>query len=153
MDKVFLSEFPITDEVAQIRTIVRRFLADWYCWAVVHVSPVGARYDRGSGLCGNLQIFLSNNGVFGRYEQRKFNLELERMFSEDGLDIDYPFGAGAFQMRRLQGNLHEDENRVNWVLNQLPPLEASRVDKFITDFKVRLAAVRYYKDGSPLRFN
>lgn len=153
MKKIFLSDYEITEEVAQIRTIVRRFLADWYCWAVIGSSPAGANYSKSSGLCGNLLSFLSNNGVFGRYEQRKFSLELTRMFSEDGLDIDYPFGAMAFHLGRQRNNLHEDDLRVKWAFSQMTLAEAARVEKYITDFETRLAAIRYYKDGSPLRFS
>lgn len=153
MKKIFLSEYQITDEVAQIRTVVRRFLADWYCWTVVNSSPAGVCYDRSSGLCGNLLSFLSNNGIFGRYEKRAFSLELQRMFSEDGLDIDYPFGSMAYHLGRQRKNLHEDMLRINWAVSKLQFAEVRDVEKFISDFKTRLAAIRYYKDGSPLRFN
>lgn len=107
------------------------FLKDWLCWAKTGINQSGAKYTGTSGLCFALTLFLRNRGIYDGYTHQSLRNELYNRFISAGLDIDYPFGRGAFAMHMAQGSLHTDPARLAWVRRNLPEHHLQHAESFI----------------------
>lgn len=68
------------------------------------------RFDRGEGMCVNLQQLHRDIDV-----QLRLAHELKGQFHTNGLSWTYPFGKGNFHERWLNGTCHECPKRRAWV--------------------------------------
>lgn len=107
------------------------FLKDWLCWAKTGISPAGCKYQGTYGLCFASSVFLHASNIHGAYNNQKLRIELYKRFTDGGLDIDYPFGRGAFAMHMAQGSLHTDPARLAWVRRNLPEHHLQHAESFI----------------------
>lgn len=101
---------------------LREFLQAWLDWAT-NGAPDMKPFYRCIGLCGNviehfrdvrdgttIQVY----AVSDRVEE-----ELKRLFKEQGLDKDYPFGQARYCAACSNGTQHRSTVRKNWVRKQL----------------------------------
>lgn len=129
---------PTFRNAEEVEDFFYSFLRDWLCWAITDISLSGTAYHGRMGLCGALASFCHRHDIYAQYSKQSVRIELYKRFTADGLDIDYPFGRGAFRLYMDAHRLHKDPNRVNWVKKQLPRHHAEFVDKFVSENMIRI---------------
>lgn len=101
---------------------LREFLQAWLDWST-NGAPDMKPFCRCIGLCGNVIEHFRNvrsdstiavYSVSGRVEE-----ELKRLFKEQGLDHDYPFGQARYCVAGSKGTMHRSTIRKNWIRKQL----------------------------------
>lgn len=127
----FLNRVRAEVERQVMQELFWEFLKDWLCWAETGISPSGAKYTGTSGLCFASSVFLNSQRMLDAYSKQSLRHELYNRFSKEGLDIDYPFGRGAFAMHMASGSLHTDPTRLAWVRRNLPEHHLQHAESFI----------------------
>lgn len=98
--------------------LLREFLKAWLEWAESD-APTGS-FMRGDGLCGNLYyVFCQDMRGLSDEDTDSLRSELTDEFKKDGLEVQYPFGKGAYWQPPYTYAMHQDPNRLAWVRAKL----------------------------------
>lgn len=105
---------------------LKAFLRAWLDWAEAgapdsdrHTKRNPNRFEGECGLCSNTYNFEELALDVHPEDTGRLEDELHDLFTEQGLNTDYPFGRDAYDRDADHGTQHRNTSRLLWVRTQL----------------------------------
>lgn len=100
---------------------LKRFLSEYLAWTEAG-APAGFTFDRGYGLCDNLDVWCEDLPENEAWEITEEFLSLLPKTGDPEVDR-FPFGKDDFYVRSREGTLHECPLRLEFVRKILKEAE------------------------------